>query len=101
MVNVKSMLNDPDSAEFRDLRVSTDKSIVCGSVNAKNKFGGYVGFRRFYFQEGGVVVLDDGNGYLALHGYEGKCPHDEVDGRRIKTTRPAAQRPSGVLWRSG
>lgn len=74
IVNVKTMLNDPESARFEDLKVRMDKKIVCGSVNAKNKFGGYVGFRRFHFQEGGMVVLDDGKGSLAIHGYERECP---------------------------
>lgn len=54
--------------------VRMDKRIVCGHVNAKNKFGGYVGFRRFSYQEDGEVILDDGRGYMVAEGYEKHCP---------------------------
>ena len=42
-------LYDPDSAQFRNLRnVSKGQEpIICGEVNAKNRLGGYVGYRRF------------------------------------------------------
>lgn len=41
---------DPDSALFRDLFLS-NKAVptLCGEVNAKNSYGGYVGYRRFFF----------------------------------------------------
>lgn len=45
-VAVKSLLKDPDSAEFKD------QNYNCGYVNSKNSFGGYVGFKRY------VVVFD-------------------------------------------
>lgn len=44
-------LLDPESARFRDVGVNGDT--VCGQVNAKNAYGGYIGFRSFY-------VLSDG-----------------------------------------
>ena len=48
---VRSALLDPDSAEFQDVIVvhnSRSRDIyVCGFVNAKNRFGGYVGFLPF------------------------------------------------------
>jgi hypothetical protein len=40
-------LTDPTSAQIRKLARSTKDGIVCGEVNAKNKFGGYVGFVPF------------------------------------------------------
>lgn len=43
---IKSRLKDPDSAEFRNVFVSS-KYAVCGEVNAKNSIGGYTGFVRF------------------------------------------------------
>ena len=47
---VKASLNDPGSAQFEDLIPHTDSDPhVCGMVNAKNAFGGYVGFRRFIY----------------------------------------------------
>ena len=39
-------LIDPSSAQFRDLKVRDD--VVCGEINAKNRMGAYVGFKRFY-----------------------------------------------------
>lgn len=44
---VVSMLNDPESARFRDVGISPTSNAVCGFVNAKNAYGGYPGFRRF------------------------------------------------------
>jgi hypothetical protein len=46
---IKSRLKDPDSAQFRNVYF-TDASggpMVCGEVNSKNSYGGYVGFQRF------------------------------------------------------
>ena len=47
---VSSQLRDPDSAQFDpfDLRFHLVSSgmIVCGTVNAKNGFGGYTGKQR-------------------------------------------------------
>lgn len=47
---VRRELKDPSSAEFKDIYVaSTPKGgkKACGWVNAKNSYGGYVGFQRF------------------------------------------------------
>ncbi len=38
---------DPLSAQWRGLFLRGDKTL-CGEVNAKNSFGAYVGFHRFY-----------------------------------------------------
>jgi hypothetical protein len=40
-------LADPTSAQIRKLARSTKDGIICGEVNAKNGFGGYVGFIPF------------------------------------------------------
>jgi hypothetical protein len=44
---VKSILKDPNSAEFKDVYFSKKSNVACGKVNSKNGFGGYVGFKRF------------------------------------------------------
>jgi len=47
---VRDQLKDPDSAKFSDLKASiTDNNAVsvCGFVNAKNSYGGYVGKQPF------------------------------------------------------
>ena len=52
---VKVNIYDPDSAQFKDLIVigtsDSPKRTVCGKVNAKNKFGGYVGYASFMYRE--------------------------------------------------
>ena|SRR6185503_9265874 len=51
---VREHLNDPRSAQFQNERSLTNKNgnkVVCGEVNAKNGFGGYVGFTRFYVED--------------------------------------------------
>lgn len=58
-------LKDPESVRFQDVRVRhldchggpchddpNGQAIVCGRVNAKNGFGGYVGFEPFMFWNG-------------------------------------------------
>lgn len=49
-------LKDPSSAQFRNMRgiqakAETGKSAtyICGEVNARNSFGGYVGFTPFIY----------------------------------------------------
>lgn len=47
---VKEGLKDPESARFQGEYLARDRSgdlELCGEVDAKNSFGGYVGFRRF------------------------------------------------------
>lgn len=58
---ITRQLTDPESAQFRSVTASQrgDKWIVCGEVNAKNQFGGYVGFKRFYVSDGQPGVDND------------------------------------------
>lgn len=67
---VRAKLKDPNSAQFAKVRVverSNRFFKVCGTVNAKNAFGGYVGNRRFMVTEApkegdplNVVLADEG-----------------------------------------
>lgn len=42
-------LRDPLSAQFRNVRKSERHDfVICGEMNAKNAYGGYVGFRKFW-----------------------------------------------------
>ena len=45
---VQLQLIDPNSADFRNVFVSKS-GVVCGEVNSKNRLGGYVGFRAFFY----------------------------------------------------
>jgi hypothetical protein len=53
MNQVRAQFKDPNSAEFAETRMylqgepSWGSFNLCGAVNAKNGFGGYVGFTRF------------------------------------------------------
>ena len=46
--SVERQLIDPTSAQYRDMTSFTE-DVVCGSVNSKNRMGGYVGFRLFIY----------------------------------------------------
>jgi hypothetical protein len=55
---VLGKLRDPDSARFADMDVYDDRTwkgrrvtVTCGSINAKNGFGGYAGPANFIFVE--------------------------------------------------
>lgn len=49
---VVDLLKDPDSARFKDVFYKEPKEpggfpVICGSVNARNSYGGYSGYSRF------------------------------------------------------
>ena len=48
-------LYDPQSAQFRE--IEHGEGFVCGQYNAKNKMGGYTGYRGFMVKDG-VAVLE-------------------------------------------
>lgn len=63
----RDRLFDPGSAQWRFTKITRDSdgAIICGQVNAKNRFGGYVGFSGFFVvtDKGQVVAgeIYDGN----------------------------------------
>ena len=55
-----SKLKDGSSASFSNVFISTS-DFVCGEVNSKNSFGGYVGFQRFISAyPTGISALEEG-----------------------------------------
>jgi hypothetical protein len=69
---VRETLSDPEAARFKDISVSAhllpgEKPKVCGWVNAKNKFGGYVGFRSFYYWDGKVTIASGGSPDVTIY----------------------------------
>jgi len=54
-------LKDPDSATFRQLSTgqAADRIYYCGELNAKNSYGGYIGFKRFVYNGKGVMIWGD------------------------------------------
>jgi hypothetical protein len=55
---VGEQLRDPRSAEFR--KVEDYDGLVCGEVNARNSFGGMVGFQPFYVRGDEVKIGSPG-----------------------------------------
>jgi hypothetical protein len=55
---VLALLNDPESARFQNVRPAAKAAgFICGEVNAKNRYGGYVGFREFV-ADGQSALID-------------------------------------------
>lgn len=54
---VKRSLVDPDSAIFENVTYSSQSGLIHGSVNAKNRMGGYAGMRRFTVSGDGSVTF--------------------------------------------
>jgi hypothetical protein len=84
---VRLTLRDPDSAQFRNIRVvrleptTTTRGVtqVCGEVNAKNGFGGYNGFLGFVTARPGMVntgLTADSTGIGGIL-YKILCPDEE------------------------
>lgn len=69
---VAEKLNDPGSAQFRNER-SEKGGWVCGEVNGKNAFGGYIGFKRYT-----VTWMPDGSNVVALEG-ENETSADRIN----------------------
>ena len=73
-------MKDPESAKFADLVVidSGKIPIVCGWVNAKNSYGGYVGYKPFFVMGKFAEVRDDAsagrlNNHIAFNGIWNTC----------------------------
>lgn len=54
---VKSILKDPLSVQFRDIKVNSAGD-VCGQYNAKNSYGGYGGFEDFMYDKETKTLLN-------------------------------------------
>lgn len=86
----RAELKDPESARFRNLRAFMQGNglmAVCGEVNAKNSYGGYIGFQPFTATIKGAVLPDgprDIGGRAAIQvscepGHGGSYPADGAD----------------------
>lgn len=63
--SIKRGLKDPNSAEFQNLRIANynNGKVVCGEINAKNSYGGYVGYKRFVAGISGALIFSASNEY--------------------------------------
>lgn len=55
---VRYLLKDPDSAQFGAIAKGFGDA-WCGTVNARNSFGGYSGHRRFVISPSGLFASED------------------------------------------
>ncbi|MFW1945771.1 hypothetical protein ACG93R_19995 [Acinetobacter guillouiae] len=69
---VKDQLKDPQTAEFKNVKGK------CGEVNAKNSYGGYIGYKRFVVEHDEVIFDSEDDherfGYLWL----GRCSDMDI-----------------------
>ena len=83
---VLAVLKDPGSAQFDGLHLSEQQNAVCGRVNAKNSYGGYVGARPFISDDDGAFIW---SGVCEADGTTGEagaaCLHFLID---MKTKFP-------------
>ena len=59
--DVKQLMKDPDSTNFRNVREITNtlgNKVLCGQINSKNSYGGYVGFMPFSYSPDGLNIVD-------------------------------------------
>lgn len=54
---VSGVLKDPVSAQFDEVRFVERSGAVCGQFNAKNSYGGYVGFKLFLVTKAGALMI--------------------------------------------
>lgn len=81
---VKSRLSDPDSARFGGYALATRPTgirLVCGWVNAKNRFGGYTGNRPYMVMligTDGASLIDVGGTDATAEAILGQCAEEGV-----------------------
>ncbi len=74
-------MKDPSSAQFRNVRLVSylDGQVICGEVNAKNSYGGYVGFSPFVASSN------------AAHLYDNDKKHDLISARQTSPFRAGSR----------
>lgn len=77
---VESVLKDPDSAQFGDLivRDTAQGKVVCGTVNAKNGFGGFTGHEPFFVLNGNVAMNSNIPGGMFMSLFNKLCSVSEL-----------------------
>lgn len=69
---VVDRMKDPTSVLFKDVVFFKEKQTVCGSVNAKNSYGGYTGYQLFVVEADGEVHTSEEK-ILGLSAIENGC----------------------------
>jgi len=70
--NITQGFKDPQSAQFKGLFVGKNGAMLtlCGEVNAKNSYGAYVGFQKF-FATSEPMLQQIAGGVADTHVYDG------------------------------
>jgi hypothetical protein len=104
---VARQMKDPGSVQFRDIASYSDQKLVCGEVNAKNSFGAYTGFVRFYVDNGRTHLSDDPNGpyptydEMCLAAARGEIAPSEAYAKRIIDRLPDGPEKDDLMKRAG
>lgn len=81
---VADRFKDPSSVQFRNLvaygtNSPPSLSMLCGQVNGKNSYGGFVGFRRFVTNGGASVEVEDAENSRSMNRlWESTCSGTEI-----------------------
>jgi hypothetical protein len=67
--SIKATLKDPDSAQFQNIRIADydGGKVVCGEINAKNSYGGYVGYKSFVAGISGSTIFSTRSEYQNIN----------------------------------
>lgn len=57
--DISGRLLDPDNSQFRNVRGSPQLRCVTGELLAKNRYGAFTGWQRFYWHENSGVMLGE------------------------------------------
>ncbi len=55
---LRAYLYDPDSLKLEGVKFFSATGATCGAANARNRMGGYAGYRRFVADHDGEVFLE-------------------------------------------
>lgn len=100
--SVAEKMLDPSSVQFRNLtyvdsalRKEGDpiRHVLCGEINAKNSFGGYIGFKLF-FVDAGSNYPDSLNSMVCSGGDNQKICLMSVEGFCTKAVREVVEIPN-------
>lgn len=83
-------LRDPEAARYRNVRIysSGSRIVLCGEINVKNGFGGYVGYSRF-IASSRDAVLGTGDGVIEVASEWGEVCVNNANYRRRDTVELA------------
>lgn len=77
---VKRSMLEPAATQFRDVKTcDADQNLIVGDFNAKNRVGGYEGFKPFYYTEHRAIFAEDGDFAKMTDRCYGKVTVDPTD----------------------